>query len=225
MDKAESKFTNMARRMDAAMLQLLEEKPFNAITVTDVCKAADAHRSTFYSHYGNTLDLLNEVKDQTMRDFYASFEHLPHDATFADREYLDAYLEFVEEHRRLFRVFLENIKLFDGFGILMNFEDDIRNMPSIVYRKLAKGASVKIQAAVHGIWHHEHRVILAGIGVQGVSRAAEGPYLGVRKRQIAPNQNRSSVKPPPPADPRNTPHSATLAPCQCAAIAKAPLRF
>lgn len=51
MDKAESKFTNMARRMDAAMLQLLEEKPFNAIIVTDVCKAAGAHRSTFYSHY------------------------------------------------------------------------------------------------------------------------------------------------------------------------------
>lgn len=151
MDKAESKFTNMARRMDAAMLQLLEEKPFNAITVTDVCKAADAHRSTFYSHYGNTLDLLNEVKDQTMRDFYASFEHLPHDATFTDREYLDAYLEFVEEHRRLFRVFLENIKLFDGFGILMNFEDDIRNMPSIESSQKEQALRYKLLFMASGI--------------------------------------------------------------------------
>ncbi len=131
MDKAESKFANMARRMDAAMLQLLEEKPFSTITVTDVCKAAGAHRSTFYSHYDNTLALLNEVKDQTMREFYASFEHLPREAALMDRGYLETYLEFVEEHKQLFKVFLENINLLDGFGILMDFEDDVREMSSL----------------------------------------------------------------------------------------------
>ena len=128
MDKAESKFTNMAKRMDEAMIQLLEEKPFSVITVTDVCKAAGAHRSTFYSHYDNTLDLLNEVKDRTMQDFYANFEHLPREVDPKDREYLDIYLRFVEENKQLFRVFLENINLFDGFGILMNLESDIKNL-------------------------------------------------------------------------------------------------
>ena len=128
MDKAQSKFANMARRMDAAMVQLLEEKPFQAITVTDVCKAAGAHRSTFYSHYDNTLDLLNEVKDQTMRDFYASFEHLPREAALTDREFLDTYLKFVEEHKQLFRVFLENINLFDGHSILLKMENDMQNI-------------------------------------------------------------------------------------------------
>lgn len=128
MDKAESKYANMAKRMDAAIVQLLEEKPFSAITVTDVCNAAGAHRSTFYSHYDNTLDLLNEVKERTMQDFYASFEHLPRENTFKEREYLDIYLEFVEDHKQLFKVFLENINLFDGFGILMGFESDMRDM-------------------------------------------------------------------------------------------------
>lgn len=125
MDKAEAKFSNMAKRMDAAMLELLEEKSFASISVTDVCKAAGAHRSTFYSHYSNTLDLLNEVKDQTMQEFYASFEHLPRENAFTDREYLDIYLRFIEDHKRLFRVFLGNISLFDGFSILENLEGDI----------------------------------------------------------------------------------------------------
>lgn len=128
MDKAESKFSNMARRMDAAMVELLEEKPFQAITVTDVCRAAGAHRSTFYSHYNNTLDLLNEVRDQTMRDFYASFEHLPREAALTDRKFLDTYLKFVEEHKQLFRVFLENINLFDGHSILMKMENDMQGI-------------------------------------------------------------------------------------------------
>lgn len=128
MDKAESKFANMAKRMDAAMVQLLEEKPFQAITVTDVCNAAGAHRSTFYSHYSNTLDLLNEVRDRTMQDFYAGFEHLPREAALTDRAFLDIYLKFVEEHKQLFRVFLENINLFDGYGILMKLENDMQSI-------------------------------------------------------------------------------------------------
>lgn len=128
MDKAQSKFANMAKRMDAALVKLLEEKPFQAISVTDVCKAANANRSTFYSHYSNTLDLLNEVKDQTMQDFYASFEHLPRKAALTDRNFLDTYLRFVEEHKQLFRVFLENINLFDGFDILMKLESDMKDI-------------------------------------------------------------------------------------------------
>lgn len=128
MDKAESKFANMARRMDAAMIELLEVKPFQAITVTDVCKTAGAHRSTFYSHYDNTLDLLNEVRNQTLLDFYASFEHLPREEALTDRKFLDTYLKFIEEHKRLFRVFLENINLFDGHGILTQMESDIQDI-------------------------------------------------------------------------------------------------
>lgn len=128
MDKAESKFANMARRMDDAMVELLEKKSFQAITVTDVCKAAGAHRSTFYSHYNNTLDLLNEVRDRTMKDFYASFEHLPRAAALTDRTFLDIYLKFVEDHKQLFRVFLENINLFDGYGILMKLENDMQDI-------------------------------------------------------------------------------------------------
>lgn len=110
------------------MLQLLEEKPFNSITVTDVCKAAGAHRSTFYSHYDNTLDLLNEVKDETMREFNASFEHLPRENALTNREHLDVYLRFVEDHKQLFKVFLENINLFDGFDMLMDLEQDMRDL-------------------------------------------------------------------------------------------------
>ena len=37
-------------------------------------------------------------------------------------------MRFVEENKQLFRVFLENINLFDGFGILMNLESDIKNL-------------------------------------------------------------------------------------------------
>lgn len=151
MDKAESKFANMAKRMDAALVELLEEKPFQAITVTDVCRAAGANRSTFYSHYSNTLDLLNEVKDQTMHDFYASFEHLPREGALTDRKFLDTYLRFVEEHKQLFRVFLENVNLFDGFDILMEFENDMKDISPAKSARDKKLSRYKLLFTASGI--------------------------------------------------------------------------
>lgn len=130
MDKAESKRANTARRMDAALLDLLTEKPFDAITVTDVCRRAGVHRSTFYAHYANTTELLGEVRDATMRGFYEHFDHLPFDGDYLSSEYLDAYLRFVEENKAVFAVFLENLHLFDTHGILADMERDmIRHVP------------------------------------------------------------------------------------------------
>ena len=151
MDKAESKFANMAKRMDTAMVQLLEEKPFQAITVTDVCNAAGAHRSTFYSHYNNTLDLLNEVRERTMREFNESFQHLPREGAFEDRAYLDAYLQFVEEHKRLFKVFLENINLFDGFEILLGFENEMQRASHVKASHEANPSLYKLLFTASGI--------------------------------------------------------------------------
>lgn len=125
MDKAESKRANTARRMDAALLGLLAEKPFDAITVTDVCRRAGVHRSTFYAHYANTTELLGEVRDATMRGFYEHFDHLAFDGDYLSGDYLDVYLRFVEENKAVFAVFLENLHLFDAHGILADMERDV----------------------------------------------------------------------------------------------------
>ncbi|MBO5365138.1 MAG: TetR family transcriptional regulator, partial [Peptococcaceae bacterium] len=34
-----------------AFLELLQEKPYEKITVTDIAQRADLNRSTFYAHY------------------------------------------------------------------------------------------------------------------------------------------------------------------------------
>lgn len=51
MDRAESKYSNTARRMDRAFLDLLDRKDFAYITVKELCQAAGVNRSTFYLHY------------------------------------------------------------------------------------------------------------------------------------------------------------------------------
>lgn len=47
MNRSESKYFNTAIRMDEAMMELLERKDFEYITIKEICAAAGVSRSTF----------------------------------------------------------------------------------------------------------------------------------------------------------------------------------
>ena len=123
MGKAETKYANTAKKMNDALLTLIAEKPFEAITVTDVCKTAGVYRSTFYAHYTNTTELLDEVRRQLLDGFFSSFSHLPEEGDFLSQEYLDAYLGFMEQNRNVFGIMLGNSSLFDLDDIFRELED------------------------------------------------------------------------------------------------------
>lgn len=47
-----------------AMISLLNKKPFPDITVTDIVTTANINRGTFYNHYSNPIDVVEEVKSE-----------------------------------------------------------------------------------------------------------------------------------------------------------------
>ena len=109
--------------MDEAFLTLLEKKDFSYITVKEICEAAGVNRSTFYLHYETLSDLLSESVDYMSRQF---LDYMAQDAdAFVTKlrtcpleelylvtpEYLTPYLNYIREHRRLFRTATENAAL------------------------------------------------------------------------------------------------------------------
>lgn len=44
-----------------ALTELMDEKPFASITVSQICKRADVSRAVFYNHYANKEELLQEI--------------------------------------------------------------------------------------------------------------------------------------------------------------------
>ena len=73
MNKAESKYFNTAIRFNKALLSLLEKKPFEYITIGEICETAKVNRSTFYLHYENIGDLLNETTAYLLDNFASYF--------------------------------------------------------------------------------------------------------------------------------------------------------
>src|SRR5436190_14790188 len=54
--------------LDAALLQLIAERPYAGITVEDIVNAADVARATFYAHYKDKDDLLAAANERLMSD-------------------------------------------------------------------------------------------------------------------------------------------------------------
>ena len=48
-------------KLQQALILLLDEKEFERISVSQICKEAGVHRSTFYSYYDNQIDLLEDA--------------------------------------------------------------------------------------------------------------------------------------------------------------------
>lgn len=44
-----------------ALLELIRQKPFQKITVSDICTLADVSRPTFYTHYSDVYSLLDDI--------------------------------------------------------------------------------------------------------------------------------------------------------------------
>src|SRR5690242_7901565 len=54
--------------LDGALLQLIAERPYAAITVEDIVTTADLARATFYAHYRDKDDLLAAANERLLTD-------------------------------------------------------------------------------------------------------------------------------------------------------------
>lgn len=124
MNKSDSKYYNTACLMDEALIILLETKDYNYITVKEICEKAGVNRSTFYLHYETINDLLEECIDYITKKFMS---YIPLDSQaimkrikncdleelyFITPEYLDPYLKFTKDYKRVFNVYLKHCELF-----------------------------------------------------------------------------------------------------------------
>lgn len=133
MNKSESKYFNTAVKIDNALISLLKKKPFEYITVSEICKVAKVNRSTFYLHYENIGDLLDETIRYLLDDFLSYFPldtqtvSLNLDVCELDKlvlisaKYLTPYFSYLKDNKEIFVTALVHNKIF-------GFEDIYKRM-------------------------------------------------------------------------------------------------
>lgn len=137
MNKSESKYFNTAVRFDKALLSLLEKKPFEYITISEICEEAGVNRSTFYLHYENLSDLLRETVSYVIDGFSSYFTVDTQsiatqfsncdlqELNFINEKYLYPYLLYIRENKRLFQAILSRPVTFETNVIFQRMFDNI----------------------------------------------------------------------------------------------------
>ncbi|MCK9198696.1 MAG: TetR/AcrR family transcriptional regulator [Bacilli bacterium] len=86
-----------------SLVEILEKKNIDKITIKEICEKADINRSTFYTHYYDQYDLLHQIENEVIQGIN---EHLDNYYFKSNRE-----LESYETLKGIFDYIVENSKV------------------------------------------------------------------------------------------------------------------
>lgn len=92
------------RMIRSALAELIEEKGFRNISVTDLTKRADINRGTFYLHYVDKYDLLDKIENEIISEIEEDTRHLDSNIMMN----IDAINEPLPFMVKIFEYFREN---------------------------------------------------------------------------------------------------------------------
>ena len=89
-----------------AFLHLLNEKPFEQITVQEICETAMVRRTTFYQHFEDKQDFLQWFLLEKEREFVQYNQNTSSSATSREHYYQVAHkvLDFISENDHVLRL-------------------------------------------------------------------------------------------------------------------------
>ena len=132
MKKNESKYFYTASLMNQALLALLEKKDLEFISVTEITKKAGVNRSTFYLHYDNIYELLEETIENLNKEFLSSFTQeksfdvqSKNNLFLLTEEYLVPYLNFCKTNKRILKLVHQKPQLFQNESAYKKMYDRI----------------------------------------------------------------------------------------------------
>ena len=88
-----------------AFMDLLKEKKFEKITVTDIVNRADINRSTFYAHYADVRGLVEEIRSEAVERAMAVVKEMDfRELLHSPAPFLRKLVEIANENRELYTI-------------------------------------------------------------------------------------------------------------------------
>lgn len=67
--------TQTKESLKIALIQLLQTKDFEAITVSDISRTAGVNRGTFYLHYVDKFDMMKQLEEEILHHILTILHH------------------------------------------------------------------------------------------------------------------------------------------------------
>ncbi len=139
-----------------ALLSLIPEKGYYAITVGDIAERAMVNRATFYRHYEDKEDLLLRGIDEVLQELVEQLKPLPHSKIRRkplEKDFLPSLalmLHHVDQHAQFYRVMLGEHGMHSVFLRLQRFNEDytLKSLNQILPAARPAGIPREFQAGI-----------------------------------------------------------------------------
>lgn len=109
MDKCKTSTNPSAIRSKSqitdALMYLAAKKPLVALTVKEICEAADVTRPTFYNHFESKEDVIGQILEKASDDFILLLDEQPYLSTDL---LIDTFFSFWSQKPELLKVMVDN---------------------------------------------------------------------------------------------------------------------
>lgn len=107
MKNPEHRVQTTKKLLREALTTMLTEKPLRSITVKELCSRAALNRGTFYAHYADVYDLLEQIEAELEADFFAALNPmLKEDGTLTPPSVTRKVFECIETNADLCKVII-----------------------------------------------------------------------------------------------------------------------
>lgn len=87
-----------------ALITLMQNKPVSKTTIKEICEVAELNRSTFYLHYTDQYQLLEDIENDILKN---TADHMENFRKNSETQiYLSAFFQYIKDHRQIFRILL-----------------------------------------------------------------------------------------------------------------------
>lgn len=104
--KNNKQFQDSDARMQSAMLELMNAMPFHKITVCMICDRAGVNRSTFYAHYTDIYDMVEQLETNLRKKLMNNYPASEHITPLSTESFI-TFLKFIREHSDFYRIALK----------------------------------------------------------------------------------------------------------------------
>ena len=128
------KFIKTKNKIEKAFIELIDEKGFEQVSVSDICDRASLNRTTFYTHYFNINDLLEKLENEKMMELTNRFTDKELNNNF---EKIRAALSFVKENKSFYKIYFRmtpNLNILDNY-VPPKFYYDYMNIPKNISKE------------------------------------------------------------------------------------------
>ncbi len=107
--KNNQRYQDSEKRMQDALMKLMENQELKDVTVMDICKEAHINRTTFYAHYEDIYDLMARVERLIRQDLYEEFQARGVGMwNVFHHDFLIHFLRHIEKNKNFYRICLRH---------------------------------------------------------------------------------------------------------------------